>query len=588
MNPVILPKPQYLQCAEGTYPLGGGAIILQPGVDTRIVKVAARLQQQITHASGSFCGLRAGDTSSERGISIGLAPGEREESYTLRITHESVQITGADAAGCFYGVQTLMQLVEQFPRELPCLVIRDHPDMRHRGFYHDTTRGRIPTVAGVKDLVDRLARYKINSLQLYVEHSFAFLELQNGSDAQRDYLTAQEILEIDQYCYDHFIDCIPSIATFGHLYELLNCPQYRHLCEIEDFQPREHFWKERMLHHTIDADNPQSLLLIQSLIDQYLPLFRSNYFNICGDETFDLCTGRNAGKDAATLYMDFVGKVCDYVQKKGKTVMLWGDIILQHPQYIHKLPEGAVVLNWDYSDSPSPEKAATIAQHGIRQILCPGTTSWARLVEDIGVSRENIRKQAELAYQYGAEGLLNTNWGDYGHPAPVQCALVGMLMGAALSWNRHTCLDEEFEQDSSLSLWKTRENMVALIEQLGFAQRTATWHELVEWLQYGDTACFKSSLHQVRDSVSRAEQLKQTLAQIASPKETVHLQVAAEGIRLLNLAVELIFTHASFDAWIEQAACWLDQYERLWLLDCKPSELAQIRSFLMRLPVERS
>ena len=67
-----------------------------------------------------------------------------------------------------------------------------------------------------------------------------------------------------------------------------------------------HFWKERMEHHTIDAANPESLQIVCSLIDQYLPLFRSEYFNICCDETWDLGKGRNDGKDPAELYINFI------------------------------------------------------------------------------------------------------------------------------------------------------------------------------------------------------------------------------------------------------------------------------------------
>ena len=52
-----------------------------------------------------------------------------------------------------------------------------------------------------------------------------------------------------------------------------------------------------MGHHTIDVSNEESIALVGSLIEQYVPLFRSEKFNICCDETFDLCGVINAVKD---------------------------------------------------------------------------------------------------------------------------------------------------------------------------------------------------------------------------------------------------------------------------------------------------
>ena len=158
-------------------------------------------------------------------------------------------------------------------------------------------------------MVDILAGMKINSLQIYVEHSFDFNEFRSLGRSSDYVLTPNDILEIDDYCYQNFIDFIPSMATFGHLYELLSLNEYKELCELDNFQPEWHFWRERMAHHTIDPSNPKSIKVICSLIDQYLPLFRSKYFNICCDETLDLCTGKNKGKNKGNLYCEFVNKI---------------------------------------------------------------------------------------------------------------------------------------------------------------------------------------------------------------------------------------------------------------------------------------
>ena len=116
--------------------------------------------------------------------------------------------------------------------------------------------------------------------KLMVSARSAFL----GAGFYDDGITAEEILELDDYCYENFIDFIPSLSTFGHLYRLLETKEYKHLCELPDYVDSSHYWNERMPHHTIDPSNPESIEIIKSLIDQYVPLFTSNKFNICCDD----------------------------------------------------------------------------------------------------------------------------------------------------------------------------------------------------------------------------------------------------------------------------------------------------------------
>lgn len=83
----------------------------------------------------------------------------------------------------------------------------------------------------LKKLVDRMAAYKLNQLQLYMEHTFLFAKF---SEVWRDDtpLTPGDILELDAYCRKRHIELIPSIACFGHLYKVLRTRTYCHLCEL--------------------------------------------------------------------------------------------------------------------------------------------------------------------------------------------------------------------------------------------------------------------------------------------------------------------------------------------------------------------
>ena len=231
----------------------------------------------------------------------------KEDSEEYKITFDKeITIEAKGARGAFYAIQTLRQIIKNGYSDVS--EINDKPDLAVRGYYFDITRGRIPTVQTVKTLIDNLAYYKVNMLQLYVEHVFPFKEY-DGIYQRTGYITPDELKEIDAYCHENFIDFIPSLSCFGHLYELLESDKYKHLCELTNDEHKTHYWQRRMAHHTINPSNPESIEIIKSLIDQFMPCFTSKYFNICCDETFDLGKGKNQGKDPAVLYTDFVKQI---------------------------------------------------------------------------------------------------------------------------------------------------------------------------------------------------------------------------------------------------------------------------------------
>ena len=184
-------------------------------------------------------------------------------------------------------------------------------------------------------------------MQLYIEHTFAFEDM---SEVWRDKdpITAEEILILDEYCKKRHIELIPSLATFGHLYEVLRTKSYEDLCELENSRESEYSYIDRMAHHTLDVSNNKSLELVYNMLNEFIPLFSSNKFNICCDETFDLGKGKSKyiaeeignGK----LYVDFLNKVISYVKNHNKTVLFWGDVILNHKELLKDIPEDTICL----------------------------------------------------------------------------------------------------------------------------------------------------------------------------------------------------------------------------------------------------
>ena len=259
-----------------------------------------------------------------------------EEEYLLEVHENGIRIEAFHAKGVFYALQTLRQMICT-EEALPCCVIYDKPDFAFRGLSNDITRGRVPTVAGLKKIADFCAFFKINIILLYAEHSFAFREL-DGIIPAEECLTAAEVKEFVEYCKQLYIEVIPSVAMFGHLYRLLESDKYKHLCELENYSPSKHYWSERMIHHTLDVSNPQSLELIKSFVDQLTEVFPYRIYSPGTDETFDFCKGKNKGKNMIEQYCAFVDDICAYLKTKGKIAVIDDDVMQKRgydAQFIH-------------------------------------------------------------------------------------------------------------------------------------------------------------------------------------------------------------------------------------------------------------
>lgn len=583
MQTSIFPTPKKLNVKEGTFTLYNIGVYVDNAFDYRVKKAALKLREIISESTGNFHKFAVLGDNVKNGIIIRHNAEIKPQAYTI-ITNDSLMVVEAgDDAGAFYGIQTLIQLVNSNGMALPIVEIEDCPDLEYRGFYHDATRGRVPSVEGVKEIVDQIALTKMNSLQLYIEHPFEFLEFSNVGNTYDDILTAEDMLEIDQYCYDNFIDFIPSLSCFGHLYELMMKPEYKELCELEDYMPSKHFFRERMEHHTINPTDPRSFDLICSLIDQYLPLFRSKYFNICCDETWDLGKGRNDGKDPAELYINFVSKLCEHVTSYGKTVMMWGDIALKHPEMLSRIPKGTIMLNWGYDENPDVSRIDKIAEVGIPQIVCPGNTGWLRFMEDPTISVPNITIMNKAAVANKAIGMLNTNWGDCGHPASFKCTLYGTLIGAETSWNVATEINEDYEKRASKFLYGVDENIIPIYAEVAHrAYWTAPWHRFYEWLFDRKPIWYDGTQKDCMDAVILCEDFIERLEGLSGNRERIDaLVIAAKGYIIMNNCLLYIAPDCKPVLDLREYIYeWFEDYAKLWLSDSKPSELNEIIKYI--------
>lgn len=439
----LLPAPRSIELQDEVYKLETGKRIALLGAPAQELLFSALRLRATLQEIGIDWTLAATATGDAKGIGARLlidsARIKNIESYELTIAPRGIEIVANSPRGIFYGVCTLNQILQSpilHRQSLPCLHIIDYPDFRARGVMLDISRDKVPTMPTLYDLIDLLASWKINQLQLYTEHTFAY---QNHREVWQNAspLTAQEILELDKFCRERFIELVPNQNSFGHMHRWLEHPRYRDLAETPDGCV---MWGEPRGPFSLNPLDPRSLALIEELYDELLPNFSSRQFNVGCDETLDLGQGRSKAecerRGAGRVYLDFLLKIYNAVKARGHTMQFWGDIIVQHPELIPELPRDAIALEWGYqADHPFDEDGAQFARAGIPFYVCPGTSTWNSIAGRTANALGNLCNAAENGLKHGAIGYLNTDWGDNGHWQYLPFSYIGFAYGAAVSWS---------------------------------------------------------------------------------------------------------------------------------------------------------
>ncbi|MFZ6029330.1 MAG: glycoside hydrolase family 20 zincin-like fold domain-containing protein [Chloroflexota bacterium] len=443
---LLCPQPRQVTYSEGAFALEPDRLILLDVPNPQALRFAAgRVRQALLDSLGVVWEMTASRTTPAALVALvlRLTPEKiaHPQGYELSIAPESIQINAHDEAGAFYGVCTLVQLMLQSPNlpmiALPCLRIVDWPDFPARGVMLDISRDKVPTLQTVFDLVDRLATWKVNQLQLYTEHTFAYRSHPKPW-AKASPFTGEEILALDAFCRERHVQLVPNQNSFGHMQRWLCLPEYHPLAEAP--QGYEYPWGGRSDQpFTLCPSDPGSIQLIRELYDELLPHFSSRMFNVGCDETWDLGQGRSqaecAQRGAGRVYLDFLLKIYHEVAARGLRMQFWGDIILQHPELVKDLPKDVIALSWGYeADHPFDQQGARFAEAGLEFYVCPGTSSWNAIAGRTDNALGNLRSAAENGLKHGAAGYLNTDWGDNGHWQPLPVSYLGFLAGAAYSW----------------------------------------------------------------------------------------------------------------------------------------------------------
>lgn len=610
----IIPKPQRLVKKDGMLRLNP-RVVLNEGCLPDDFFCACELKKTLLESLGVCDGI-VKSRIPECGAIYLVNKNESEisEKYKLVIEAEGVSVIGESAKGLFYGVQTLRQIIMMCGLMLPFLEIEDFPSLAVRGLYLDITRGRIPKLDTLKDIVDRLAFYKINHMQFYVEHCYAFSGFSEAL-AGRCCILPEEILALDEYAYRRNVEIVPSLATCGHLYEVLQTESFKAHCELPSYTPAEHRWTERQKHHTIYMANQQSREFVKKMIDEYYPLFRSKTFNICFDEIFDMAKGRS--KTVADtvgsneLFNEYLGEIAAHVAKRGLRLMLWGNDVSDVRKDYSKLPADTIVGVANYDDVPDEARIRTSGEGANVIYSVPGMHSWSQILNDYRVAYENIAAMADITKRYGYQGMLNCLWGDEGHSCHFESSFPFIALGAELSWNIEQKIDRQtfFKTLSVIEYGKACGETANVMYELSELQSKFVWAErmpisflwyffihltfsiernqlsefVLKWINDESATSFRNAAEGSLVYLRRLEELR-SAAPLEKRKRFRELINAAEGVYAISRACDslLHYPNSPSPEVAEGLETWLAAYSEVWRESNKESELHEIVSVVCK------
>jgi hexosaminidase len=469
-----------------------------------------------------------------KNLKITLPANLDDEGYVLAVGTDTVVVAGQTATGVFYGLQTLKQLVrgESTNAFIQGVHIVDWPAMRWRAVSDDISRGPVPTVDYIKRQLRTFAAFKLNMHSFYMEHTFASSEHPLIGPAGGS-LTPSEIRELVTYARAYHIELVPEQQTFGHLHKGLKFEKYNDLAETP-------------YGDVLSPQQEGSYKLIADWYRELNELFPGKFFHIGEDETFEL--GEGQSREAArtrgvgAVYFEHLNRVRDLLKPYNRRLMFWGDIALNHPDLIGKIPKEMIVMNWDYA--PKDDYTARIEPFknaGLDQFVCPGVWGWNQIFPNVDASSKNIVNFVRDGQKAGALGMMNTTWDDDGESL-FEMTWYGIVLGAAASWQAQTVDVKSFDGNFDWAFFRNDgDQFVGAIHALGSVNTVLGIGTSDEFFWRDPfTTAFQN---QARAS---AEKIKQMRLQVEGAEETL-LRSQKRGRRNASMIPVMIFAAQRFD-----------------------------------------
>ncbi|WP_163717616.1 beta-N-acetylhexosaminidase [Mangrovibacterium lignilyticum] len=349
----FIPKPVSVTATGRAFDINSSStVFVHEGAD-HLVNSAKFLADAIGHLTGSSVAVETVSDAPAKGIYLSLTADDKipAEGYKLSIGEKLISIEGGDEAGCFYGIQTLLQTLPATitPGEkliVPTGAVSDAPVYSYRGVMLDVAR-HFFSVKDVKRFIDFLAEYKMNTLHMHLTDDQGWrieikswpklIEVGGSTEVgggKGGFYTQEQYKDIVAYAAEHFITIVPEVDMPGHTNAAL--ASYAEL--NADGKARDLYTGIDVGFSTFDAHKEVTYKFIDDVVREVSALSPGPYFHLGGDES-------HATKHDDYVY--FVNRVQGIVQKYGKQIIGWDEIANAD------MVKGAAVQFWADAENTS-------------------------------------------------------------------------------------------------------------------------------------------------------------------------------------------------------------------------------------------
>lgn len=369
--------------ANGKFTLTNNTLITVPAKQPDALRVANYLISKLNPSTGfSLKASESANGNIQFVLNSKVDPKLGTEGYQLRVDVSKITVTANNAAGLFYGVQTILQLlpkeilsksVSSAKWEIPSVTITDSPRFGYRGVMLDVSR-HFFSKEYVKEYIDQLASFKINRFHWHLTDDNGWrVEIKSlprltqvgawrvprtgtfgSNDAPKPgekptdggFYTQEDIKEIVQYAKDRYIEILPEIDVPGH--SMAAIAAYPELCVTKDttikVNPGSSFSKwfgggkfEMYIDNTLNPTDEKVYQFLDKVFGELATLFPYEYIHIGGDECYkgywerdqnvQAFMKKNNLKDGEALQSHFTKRVSQIVASKNKKAIGWDEIL---------------------------------------------------------------------------------------------------------------------------------------------------------------------------------------------------------------------------------------------------------------------
>jgi len=366
----IIPAPVSVKGLKGKFVFSDKSRIIlgTPGDDTKLA--ADFLATLVKNPTGMEISIEEGNKPAVGSVFMAVDTSVKNvEGYDLSVTGKKIIIKAGSAAGLFYAVQTLRQLMpvevekpeitQGIEISVPACEIADEPDFAYRGLHLDVGRHVFP-VESIKRYIDMIALHKMNTFHWHLTEDQGWrIEIKKyprltevgafrketlvGHGSRKPFVfdgkpyggfyTREEVKEVVEYAEDRFITVIPEIEMPGHaLAALASYPELS--CTGGPF---EVYSRWGVVEDVFCAGREETFRFLEDVLTEVIDLFPSEYIHIGGDECpkvrwekCPLCRKRikeEGLKDERELQSYFIQRIEKFLLSKGRRIIGWDEIL---------------------------------------------------------------------------------------------------------------------------------------------------------------------------------------------------------------------------------------------------------------------